>query len=62
MYNKYAPEDVKLDEAVNKIYEEEGLPEVFTSLPLGAASCLPVTSTFLGVNNPALEESELIIS
>jgi hypothetical protein len=62
MYNKYAPEDVKLDKAVNKLYEEEGLPEVFTSLPLGIASCLPVTSTFLGVSNPALEESELVIS
>lgn len=62
MYNTYAPVDVKLDERVNEIYEEEGLPEVFNSLPLGAASCLPVTSTFLGVNQPALEESELVIS
>lgn len=62
LYNKWAPADVNLDERVNEIYEEEGLPEVFTSLPVGTASCLPVTSTFLGVNNPALEESELVIS
>jgi hypothetical protein len=62
MYNKYAPVDVKFDEDVNKLYEKEGLPKVFKSLPLGAASCLPVTSTFLGVNHPALEESELVIS
>ena len=62
LYNKWAPVDVKLDERVNEIYEEEGLPAVFTFLPLGTASCLPVTSTFLGVNNPALEEAELVIS
>lgn len=62
LYNTDAPKDVALDERVNKLDDEEGLPEVFNSLPLGTASCLPVTSTFLGVNRPALEQSELVIS
>jgi hypothetical protein len=61
-YNKWAPQDVQLDERVYAIYGKEGLPEILTFLPQGTASCLPVTSTFLGVNQPALEESELVIS
>jgi len=62
MYNTDAPEDVTLDEYVNELFEEEGLPVVFKSLPQGTASCLGVTSIFLGVNVPALEESQLLIS
>jgi hypothetical protein len=62
MYNKYAPVDVALDKYIYKKYGQQGLPKVLLSLPQGTASCLGVTSVFLGVNQPALEESELVIS
>jgi hypothetical protein len=62
LYNTWAPDDVALDEYIYAKYGKQGLPEILLYLPQGTASCLPVTGTSLGVNQPALYQSELVIS